>query len=182
MIRLLIAVLLVTSFEVMAQKLLLNEFEDGKPAKAAEVNYNFDALNNQITSNDDEFEQFRANTEIVLPPSDCSKDQIIKWNGSAWVCVTEPVRAFFLNEDLTTTLNLDTALPNSSVKYDCGADGCDFYVYGQDAEPLENHGLCVVQASGRAANDPDFTIQLYLKRVRLTGLSAGELHITFTCF
>ena len=90
MIRLLIAVVLVTSFNVMAQKLLLNEFEDGKPAKATEVNYNFDALNNQIVSNDDEFEQFRANTEIVLPPSDCSTNQIIKWNGSAWVCTSDP--------------------------------------------------------------------------------------------
>ena len=89
MIRLLTAVLLVTSLDVMAQKLLLNEFEDGTPAKAAEVNYNFDALNNQIVSNDDEFEQFRANTEIVLPPSDCSTNQIIKWNGSAWECATD---------------------------------------------------------------------------------------------
>ena len=79
MIRLLTAVLLFASFHVMAQKLLLNEFEDGTPAKAGEVNYNFDALNNEI-----------AATKSVLPPSDCSTDQIIRWNGTAWACATDP--------------------------------------------------------------------------------------------
>ena len=103
MIRLLTAALLVASFHVGAQTQVPNVFEDGKPAKAAEVNANFDTLESAIDSNDEEFEQFRANTEIVLPPSDCSTNQIIKWNGSAWVCATDPLAGLSCEEGQTIT-------------------------------------------------------------------------------
>ena len=92
MIRLLTAALLVASFDVMAQKLLLIEFEDGKPAKAGEVNYNFDALNNEI-----------AATKSVLPPSDCSTKQIIRWNGTAWACADDPFANLICSEGDTLT-------------------------------------------------------------------------------
>ena len=59
---------LVASVSAIAETQVPNVFEDGTPASAAEVNANFDAL------------------EAALPPSNCTTDQIIKWNGSAWVC------------------------------------------------------------------------------------------------
>ena len=38
-------------------------------------------------------DEINANLDIVakaVPPRDCSTNQIIKWNGSAWVCATDP--------------------------------------------------------------------------------------------
>ncbi|MDC3015832.1 collagen-like protein [Luminiphilus sp.] len=64
----LLAILLLLPLSALAQTQVPNVFEDGTPASAAEVNANFDAL------------------EAALPPSNCTTDQIIKWNGSAWVC------------------------------------------------------------------------------------------------
>lgn len=72
MIRLLTAVFLFASFGALAQTQVPNVFEDGTSASAAEVNENFDAL------------------EAALPPSNCSTDHIIKWDGLAWVCATDP--------------------------------------------------------------------------------------------
>ena len=77
---------LIASVIAIAQTQVPNVFEDGTPAAAADVNENFDTLESAIDSNDEDFELFRADTELALPPSDCSTDQIIKWNGSAWVC------------------------------------------------------------------------------------------------
>ena len=50
MIRLLTAVLLFASFDVVAQTQVPNVFQDGTPASAAEVNANFDALEAAIAA------------------------------------------------------------------------------------------------------------------------------------
>jgi len=89
---------LVASVSAIAQTQVPNVFEDGTPATAAEVNANFDTLESAIDSNDEDFELFRADTEIVLPPSDCSTDQIIRWNGSAWVCATDTLASLSCQE------------------------------------------------------------------------------------
>ena len=68
MIRFPLSTLLLLPLSALAQTQVPNVFEDGTPATAAEVTENFDAL------------------EAALPPSNCTTDQIIKWNGSAWVC------------------------------------------------------------------------------------------------
>jgi surface protein len=80
-----------------------NVFKDGTPTSAAEVNANFDTLESAIDSNDEDFELFRADTELALPPSNCSTDQIIKWNGSAWVCATDPLAGLSCEEGQTIT-------------------------------------------------------------------------------
>ena len=56
----------------MAQTQVPHVFEDGTPARAAEVNANFDKLESEM--------------DLRLPPSNCSTDQIIKWNATAWIC------------------------------------------------------------------------------------------------
>lgn len=53
MIRLLTAVLLFVSFNVEAQTQVPHVFEDATPAKAAEVNANFDALSDSISNLDE---------------------------------------------------------------------------------------------------------------------------------
>ena len=72
MIRLLTAVLLFASFHAVAE-VTLTELSNNTPADAEEVMGNFNALNE------------------ALPPSDCTTDQIIKWDGSAWVCASKTV-------------------------------------------------------------------------------------------
>ena len=89
--RLLTAVLLSTSLNAVAQTSVPNVFEDGTPASAAEVNANFDALEAQIDSDAQDFEQFQVEIEAALPPSDCATNQIIRWNGDEWICDDDPL-------------------------------------------------------------------------------------------
>ena len=58
-----------------------------------------------VHENDDviDADEINTNLDIVakaVPPRDCSKDQIIKWDGSAWVCASKSI-----------------------VENDCGSDG-----------------------------------------------------------
>ena len=91
MIRLLTAALLVASFSVVADTEVPHVFEGGTPALAAEVNANFDTLEAQIDSDYEDFEQFQVDVDAALPPSDCTTNQIIRWNGSEWVCDDDPL-------------------------------------------------------------------------------------------
>lgn len=59
-----------------AQTTVTNTFQNGTTADANEVNENFTDLANAID-------------KIVEPPTNCSTNQIIKWNGSAWACANE---------------------------------------------------------------------------------------------
>ena len=74
MIRLLTAVLLFVSFHAVAE-VTLTPLNNNTPADADDVMGNFNALKTEIES-------------LPLPPSDCSTDQIIKWDSSenAWIC------------------------------------------------------------------------------------------------
>ena len=92
MIRLLTATLLVASFSVVADTKVPNIFTDGTPAKASEVNANFDALENAVDA-------------LPTPPSTCETNQIIKWNGSAWVCATDPFANLSCSAGDTLTYN-----------------------------------------------------------------------------
>ena len=74
MIRLLTAVFLFASFNAVAE-VTLTELNNNTPADADEVMGNFNALKNEIES-------------LPTPPTDCTTNQIIKWDGSAWVCAS----------------------------------------------------------------------------------------------
>ena len=57
----------------------LNEISNSTVADADDVMDNFNALKNEIES-------------LPTPPTDCTADQIIKWDdtANAWVCATDP--------------------------------------------------------------------------------------------
>ncbi|MCH1603390.1 MAG: hypothetical protein L7S57_11155 [Luminiphilus sp.] len=74
MIRLLTAVLLFASLNAAAE-VTLTPLNNNTPANADDVMGNFNALN------------------AALPPSDCTTDQIIKWNGTGWECASRLVGA-----------------------------------------------------------------------------------------
>ena len=109
----------------------------------------------------------------------CTTDQIIKWDGSAWVCVTEPITAFAY----TNNLSAETALSfthNFTQAYCAFTYRCDFSVLG-----VSDHTQCVVQVSGRAAdngyNNPA-DIYLFSSGIILQNTVAGvELHVTAHC-
>ena len=84
MFRLLTAVLLFASFNVVAQTQVPNVFKDGTPASAAEVNANFDALETAIDNG-------------VVNGVTCQTNQIVRYNGTAWACA----------DDVLATLNCD---------------------------------------------------------------------------
>ena len=89
MIRLLTAVFLCASFHVAAE-VTLTDINNNEVADADEVMGNFNALNE------------------ALPPSNCLTDQIIKWDGSAWVCATGDLAGLVCEEDDTITFRNGT--------------------------------------------------------------------------
>ena len=108
MIRLLTAVFLVASFNAVADecpgfsppppgeptKCELNQLNNNEVADADKVMENFNTLGDAIDA-------------VQAPPSDCSSNQLIRWDGSNWVCTNRP----------------------SMTVFDCGADAgyCETY-------------------------------------------------------
>ena len=68
MTKLLMLASMVFASAVFAQVEIPHVHENGDVIDADEINQNLDIV------------------AKAVPPRDCSKDQIIKWNGSAWVC------------------------------------------------------------------------------------------------
>ena len=93
MIRLLHAVLLFASFHAVAE-VTLTEISNDEVADADEVMGNFNALKQGVEANasavDSNTTAIGANATAIValptPPTNCTTDQIIKWDGSAWVC------------------------------------------------------------------------------------------------
>ena len=81
MIRLLTAVFLVASFNAVADTEVPHTFQDGEVIDAQKFNEDFDALEAAIDAN-----------AAALPPTNCTTDQIIKWDDTndVWVCATDP--------------------------------------------------------------------------------------------
>ena len=73
MIRLLMAIgLALATTQASAQIAVPKSYVDGEVIHADELNTNLKAIAD------------------VVPPRDCTTDQIIKWDGSAWVCADMP--------------------------------------------------------------------------------------------
>ena len=87
--RLLTAVLLVTSLHVLADDLI--EFQDGDVIRAEDFNHNFEELEADIANipagpAGATGPQGPAGADGIAAGLACTTNQIIKWNGIAWVC------------------------------------------------------------------------------------------------
>ena len=233
MIRLLTAVLLFASFDVVAQTQVPNVFEDGTPASAAEVNANFDALEAAIDAipegpagpqgekgdpgdigpigprgligpqgekgNPGDIGPIGPQGEKGNPGDQgpagadgadgadgvaaglsCTTDQIIKWSGFAWVCVTEPITAYWVTNDYKSVSqtqiddNLDSVTCYDYPPPESDFGECRFVVSG-----VADHTRCVTQVS-----DQDFraTVATYPSEVEVRQLGElEEIHVTITC-
>ena len=97
MVRLLAAVLLLTySLFVWAMAypedysgVPHDNFKEGDVIDHEKFNANNLSIKNAINAN-----------KAALPPTNCTTDQIIKWNGSAWVCADSPTPQIVNNYDL----------------------------------------------------------------------------------
>ena len=124
MIRLLIAVLLFASFNVMAE-VTLTELNNNTPADADDVMGNFNALKSEVEANATAIEAMSS------PPTDCLVNQIIKWNGSTWICadtVSQPAL-----RELLRTVGWGFPLKAGPTSFCC--------MEGGDAGPYDNQ-LC----------------------------------------
>ena len=85
MIRLLTAVFLFASFNAVAE-VTLTDINNNEVADADEVMGNFNALKQGVEAN------ATAIDALPTPPTDCTTDQIIKWDDAndVWVCATDP--------------------------------------------------------------------------------------------
>ena len=145
MIRLLTAVLLFSSFDAVAE-VTLTELNNNTPADADDVMDNFNALKNEIES-------------LPTPPTDCTADQIIKWDGSAWVCVTEPITATLIQDSWEGAGNnfqfkyadeLFDSFTNIGLSSGCNSIQCSIVVSG-----IADHRNCVAQVTGTAVSNPE---------------------------
>ena len=120
MIRLLTAVFLFASFHVVAE-VTLTPLNNNTPADADDVMGNFNALNE------------------ALPPSDCTADQIIKWDGSAWVCAD---RSQHVKSCATYFCQVDCAEGTTVISGSCSIRTLtlDTYLWGFLSKPASNSG------------------------------------------
>jgi hypothetical protein len=81
----------------------LTVFTPGDVIKSEEVNKNFQVLQEAI--------------EAVQLPGDCTKEQIIRWDGSAWVCANEIPEAWLVS------VPLESAFLEGGASYTVGSGG-----------------------------------------------------------
>ena len=167
MIRLLMAIgLALMTAQAFAQVQVPKSYSDGEVIDAEELNNNLKAIADAV------------------PPRDCTTDQIIKWDGSAWVCVTEPITAYFVSSDIGETVDLSRNLASSicnETVFGMGPNdryfSCDFTVQG-----VYDHNNCVVQAMGVPCPDCDITVATETTEVQTGGFNKDtEAHVTITC-
>ena len=259
MIRLLTAVLLFASFDVVAQTQVPNVFEDGTPASAAEVNANFDALETAIdaipegpagpqgekgdkgdtgatgANGSDGFSTYQTveglgpglscgeggslfrswldvnsngvfdfgtdsnyiestvcngvsgtngtngadDADGVAAGLSCATDQIIRWSGSAWVCVTEPITAYWVTKNYRS--EFETQIEHNLERVSCSVPSstsdlgdCFFEVSG-----VADHTRCATQVSDQYFRA---TVTTYPSAVEVRELrELEEIHVTITC-
>ena len=127
----LLAILLLLPLSVLAQTQVPNVFEDGTPAKAAEVNANFDALETAIDAIPEgpagpQGEQGPAGADGVAAGLNCTTDQSIVYRGDAWVCSSpELVETFPPSE--TAYCPSDKKVTGGGCEFE-GLDDCEITV------------------------------------------------------
>ena len=103
MIRLLTAVLMLTSLTVRADTQVPHSFEDGEVISATEFNQNFDTLESAIDDipagatgpQGPQGEQGPAGPQGpagaagVAAGLTCNTNQVIRWNGTEWACADD---------------------------------------------------------------------------------------------
>jgi len=147
MIRLLTAALLVASFSVMADTEVPHTFEDGNPAKASEVNANFDALEAAI----DAIPAGPAGADGadgVAAGLNCTTDQSIVYRDGAWVCSSPE---YVEVADYSNFLAADC--PNDKK---VTAGGCRFvnlsYCVSTESKPASDFSAWICEGSGAYCN------------------------------
>ena len=125
MVRLLTAVFLFASFNVVAE-VTLTDINNNEVADAEEVMGNFNALKNEIES-------------LPTPPTNCSTDQVIKWDGSAWVCAT---RSYRINNCSTASCEVECLEGTSVISGSCDirTNTLDTYLWGVVSRPAPDFG------------------------------------------
>ena len=120
MIRLLTAVFLFASVEATADADVcitleppptacsLNQLTNGAVADADKVMENFNTLGDAIDA-------------LPTPPTDCTTDQIIKWDGSAWVCTRPVPKSSFAFEYTVVPSDVVPSLGQMSIDYGLSA-------------------------------------------------------------
>ena len=193
MIRLLTAVLLFASFHAAAE-VTLTDINNNEVADADEVMGNFNALKNAVEAN------ATAIDALPTPPTDCTTDQIIKWNGTAWEC-SYPLTATFSSSDWDSDgewqsgNNIYTyqmfsnstrgVMTTGTEPYSCTKSGrCEVGVAG-----VANHAGCSVSESGNSgyisapiAQFPDMWCDTWACFFKAGSLKQDEpVTITVTC-
>ena len=128
-------------------------------------------------------EQGPAGADGVAAGLTCTTDQIIKWDGSAWVCVTEPITAFWVSNapEFTSATRISEGLLSVICSPDPdGFTTCTFRVLG-----VPDHRSCVTQTSGMmgeafgvsghfiVTDEATVTVRLIVP--------SGETQVTITC-
>jgi hypothetical protein len=83
MMRSLVAIAALVVYPCTWAEVSLTNINNNEVADADEVMGNFNALRQGVESNIASIEA------LPTPPTDCAIDQIIRWDGSAWVCADE---------------------------------------------------------------------------------------------
>lgn len=123
MIRLLAAVFLfVTILPELTLAQGLTALKNGTVADAEVLNQNFSANNDYIDSVEGRVTELEeAIDTLPTPPSNCTTNQIIKWDGSAWVCTRPVPKSSFAFEYTVVPSDVVPSLGQMSIDYGLSA-------------------------------------------------------------
>ena len=156
----------------------LNEISNDTVADADKVMENFNKLGDAIDA-------------LPTPPTNCDTNQIIKWDGSAWVCAspqsaTQPqitaslYSQSFSHAGMKPLFHNFQSISNADGTRDCSGFECFIDVHG-----VPDHRNCTAIASGAAlaANPAAFRYFLYTIEVTdlRTWVEGGDVYIDISC-
>ena len=135
-------------------------------------------------------EQGPAGADGVAAGLSCTTDQTIKWDGSAWVCVTEPITAWLVQNQWPSNIgnnNVGAYFDSYNNIYDskdCDVNYCEIKVHG-----VADHSSCLVRVTGEAFDginpvlsiDTDTSPQSMLIGAVSTWNENASVYINITC-
>jgi len=168
MIRLLMAGLLLVSFNTLADTQVTNKFEDGDIIEAEKFNKNFDDLEAAIDS-------------VIADPFaalNCTNGQSLRRANNAWACISEPITASLVKPQWTnavgcrTIVELFDSYTNVNL---AGPVSCDPTVFIQ-VLGIADHSGCVTTVTGAGVANQTVIVDPDAARIRINARSTWNVN------
>ena len=175
MIRLLMAGLLLVSFNTLADTQVTNKFEDGDIIEAEKFNKNFDDLEAAIDSVETAIDSVIADPFAAL---NCTNGQSLRRANNAWACISEPITASLVKPQWTNAVGCRTIVELFDSYNNVNLPGvlsCDPEVIIQ-VLGITDHSGCVTTDTGAGVANQVVIVDPDAARIRINARSTWNVN------